>query len=1105
MVAIGLNYVFLLGAGRLLGSESYGDLAALMGLLTLVLLPTGAVQLAVSREISRRRAVGGLEEADGFTRAVVRVGLLATIPVTLAGLVLAVPLRHLLNIDSTGAVMVAAVALVAAFTLPIATGALQGFERFGAVAAMYVLPFALRVALLALAAAAGLRLQGAVLAAVLATVVSAAVALGLLADPLRGFARATRPSLRPFLRYLWPVVVGMLGVAVLTNVDILVVNARFEGSDTGEYAAAAAFAKVAFFLPATILAVLFPRTAARQARGEDATDILGRTLLATAAFGGALALFYAMTGRGLLHSSFGAEFAEGGDLLVAFTIAMGLFALVNVLLGYHLSRAETRYAWIVAGAVPVQIAILALVPNGMEGVIWADAAIATALLCAHEILVDSSVPALGAGFRHVAKAVSVARATVVETLVVLLAATAFVCLLFWPLIADLGSLVVGPGSDSTGTVYMFWSWTQEGGYHLFGQTHHTLTGAPFGWDGDNGLNIQWLIAYYPAYLLTTVVGEVAAHNLVLLAGYVLSGASMYLLVRYLGCGRLVAAWAGMVYIIFPWHLERTPHASLVHLEFMPLVLLALVAAARQPGFGRFVFVAIAILACWLTSGYFGAIAAISAVAFALAASFVVVRRRWWFVVGTTASAAAATLLVAFLSTISGVGRGSGLQRVASDLKVYGLRPLELILPSGNSIVFGRWLEPFWDSRQHGSSPTETSNYLGLLTIALALSWIVLAWRRWPTLTIRLRAASVGFVAIGIAAFLLALPGAVTLFGHEVRAPSRLLWEAVPPFRVPTRWTVMTMAALVPLAALALQAACDALARRRLRSDLPVLPAVLVGVAMLVSFGELAVNPIQNRIHADRLPPEYAALAQTRFGPLVEYPLIQNIDQLFWQRIHKRPVLNSEAFGYPPDEARRTVLHPAAPGTAGRLAFLGVTAIVTHRDALRYTESAPETPNASWGPGYQLVTRTGDGSSVWRVTAPPSPALVTLHSGFGEPRPPEGNRVDFPLVSSSGVGYFEIRSREPGLLRLTFEAESPDGSPRVLRLADADGEVPFTIGERTPISLLVDVPSGLSYLLVKTDPAATSVDDAIDVTAPLAERASGTAQLQAEPISPDIGF
>ena len=48
--AIGLNYAFLLAAGRLLGSEDYGALSALLGLLTLVLLPAGAVQLAVSRE-----------------------------------------------------------------------------------------------------------------------------------------------------------------------------------------------------------------------------------------------------------------------------------------------------------------------------------------------------------------------------------------------------------------------------------------------------------------------------------------------------------------------------------------------------------------------------------------------------------------------------------------------------------------------------------------------------------------------------------------------------------------------------------------------------------------------------------------------------------------------------------------------------------------------------------------------------------------------------------------------------------------------------------------------------------------------------------------------
>ena len=51
-------YVFLLAAGRILGSEDYGSLAALLGLLAVVLIPAGALQMAVSREISRHVASG---------------------------------------------------------------------------------------------------------------------------------------------------------------------------------------------------------------------------------------------------------------------------------------------------------------------------------------------------------------------------------------------------------------------------------------------------------------------------------------------------------------------------------------------------------------------------------------------------------------------------------------------------------------------------------------------------------------------------------------------------------------------------------------------------------------------------------------------------------------------------------------------------------------------------------------------------------------------------------------------------------------------------------------------------------------------------------------
>src|ERR671930_658866 len=278
---------------------------------------------------------------------------------------------------------------------------LQGLQRFGGVAALYVFPWVARLAVLAVVAAAGYRLGGAIFATVLGAIASLGLAILMIRGLLSGAASLSRGERKAFLGYLKPVAVGLVAIALLTHVDVLIVKARFSGDAAGAYAAASAFARVGFFVPAAILTVLFPRTAARQARGEETQDILGRSLLATAAFCGLLALVYAAAGTGLVTLTYGRDFSEGGSVLAPFALAIGLYSLANVLVGYHLSRGETRYAWIVAAAVVVQIAALAVIPSTLEGVVWTNVVVGGGLLAAHELVVGSSVPALHAAFRHV--------------------------------------------------------------------------------------------------------------------------------------------------------------------------------------------------------------------------------------------------------------------------------------------------------------------------------------------------------------------------------------------------------------------------------------------------------------------------------------------------------------------------------------------------------------------------------------------------------------------------------------------------------------------------------------------------------------------------------
>ncbi len=253
-----------------------------------------------------------------------------------------------------------------------------------------------------------------------------------------------------------------------------------------------------------------------------------------------------------------------------------------------------------------------------------------------------------------------------------------------------------------------------------------------------------------------------------------------------------------------------------------------------------------------------------------------------------------------------------------------------------------------------------------------------------------------------------------------------------------------------------------------------------------------------------LPPLYAALANVPKGIVAEYPLLETNDDVIWQTVYRRPMFGNADFGTRADDARRVVLNPRVPGTAESLASLGVTAIITHPDALRYVDDAKDVPNASWGPGYELVTRTPDGSSLWRVVAAAAPALVTLPGGFGEPITDTDSFVGYPLVSPSGSGP----STSPPRHRRPFGSGSMPRHPGASSCFGWPTRTPSfrsSLDGTTSIDVLVDVPRGLSFLYVKTDPAATSVEDAVVLSKPRAVRAFGTPALVAQTLSTEPGL
>ena len=269
----------------------------------------------------------------------------------------------------------------------------------------------------------------------------------------------------------------------------------------------------------------------------------------------------------------------------------------------------------------------------------------------------------------------------------------------------------------------------ESGFHVFGDHAPHADGRPFGWDEGNGLNLQALLAYYPAYLLTKVVGEVAAYNLVLLSGYVLSGRGdvpARPLPRLPQTrGRVGRAWSTSS--SRGTSCGRRTRRSSTSSSFRSCCS-ALVAAARRPTLVRFGLVGVVdprmLADCGLhrrdgvrrSRGVRGRRRPDRAAA-ARSCS-----RRWL----DRIRARREPLRRLPLGRLGRRAGALGLHSVADDLSRLRAAAAELVVPAAQNIVLRHWLAVVLRGRQHGSNPTETNNYLGFLTIALRS----LARRRW---------------------------------------------------------------------------------------------------------------------------------------------------------------------------------------------------------------------------------------------------------------------------------------------------------------------------------------------------------------------------------------
>lgn len=345
------NFLFHVAISRRLEPSAYGGLGALLGLLLVLAVPVGALQMAITRKVAARRAEATAEippviVGPLLAEAVVWGALLAV------GLVAAAPLlRDFLHLPTlSSAIMLGVYVLPAAIGL-VPKAVLLGQLRFRLVAAGMLAGALTRLLLGMVLVEKGAGIDGAMAATVLGEVVTAAVLLPALRAVVRG------PDHVEPLRVRWRdargAVFAFTGFWVLTSVDTVVARHYLPRNESGLYAAAATGARSAMFFSAAVSIIAFPLFAKGGGDGGPrarAALVQALAVVGVLSFGAAAATV--ISPELVVGVLFGDTYEGSAAAIGTLGVASAFLGIIGVLLHYLLATNQMRAAsWCWGGVV----------------------------------------------------------------------------------------------------------------------------------------------------------------------------------------------------------------------------------------------------------------------------------------------------------------------------------------------------------------------------------------------------------------------------------------------------------------------------------------------------------------------------------------------------------------------------------------------------------------------------------------------------------------------------------------------------------------------------------------------------------------------------------
>ena len=382
-LAHGLHYAYNVAMAAVLGPAAFGALGALLALILLGSVPGIALQAMAARHTAL--LVEDQRDQGALWSSLLR--LAAWWGAALAAVTVAVSpvLGTWLHLDSPVPVLALALALAPSTFSYASQGMLQGREAFGAFIAVGLVNAVVKLAAGLGLVAAGYGVSGAVAGAAVGTWVGAATGVLLVRRSIAAAAPSGgAPAATALGREATVAITGLLGLFLLTNLDVPLARHFLAAEASGYYALGAVVAKIAFWGPQFVTTLVF----ARLVTGGDRRRLLAGSAALIVASGALLAVgLAALAALGVALPLLGRDYAAIGRALPLFAVLGCSLALVQLLLFEEIAASARRMGRVLALAAVLQAALISVAFHDSVGEIVGTAlAVALALVAVGVVL-----------------------------------------------------------------------------------------------------------------------------------------------------------------------------------------------------------------------------------------------------------------------------------------------------------------------------------------------------------------------------------------------------------------------------------------------------------------------------------------------------------------------------------------------------------------------------------------------------------------------------------------------------------------------------------------------------------------------------------------------